>query len=304
MRRSAARAARERALGRPGHHRPLGAKHEQGVAVLRRGRFPVRCCGVRALGRAERKDQVVVLDQPGRSPVDHAGGRGGEYPDWPGSHASSRSRGTGHRACLLELDIEQGTAEDLAPDREALVRGKIVGREPGNARLATSRAIPRSDIGRSGPGAGSRRAEKIISALFAPVHSIVAPVRAVPADVRYVRAARPDSLAAGIQEEEAMIGFSACADCCALHSSLRAPAGAAEPAGKFTPACATRDLRAIAFIERHGEAGDIPSAVLAEAGLAHLQARLNCLLGNEASRSPCTTASSAWRSSLRSGTED
>ena len=68
--------------------------------------------------------------------------------------------------------------------------------------------------------------------------------------------------------------------CASLVVSL--PAGAAERADKFTPACAERDLRAISFIDRHGDAGDVPTAALAEAGLAYLQARLSCLLGNEA----------------------
>ena len=60
---------------------------------------------------------------------------------------------------------------------------------------------------------------------------------------------------------------------------LGAPASAAENA--FTPACAERDLRAIALIERQGEVPDM-SAVLAEAGLTLLQARLNCVAGDEA----------------------
>ena len=79
-----------------------------------------------------------------------------------------------------------------------------------------------------------------------------------------------------------MIGFSSLCGLLCASLALAAPAGAAKPAGKFTPACAAYDLRVIAFIEQYGEAGDIPSAVLAEAGLAHLRARLSCLLGNEA----------------------
>ena len=61
---------------------------------------------------------------------------------------------------------------------------------------------------------------------------------------------------------------------------LAAPASAAEQ-GTFTPACAERDLRAFALIERQGEVQDM-SAVLAEAGLTLLQARLKCLAGDEA----------------------
>ena len=80
-----------------------------------------------------------------------------------------------------------------------------------------------------------------------------------------------------------MMGFSNL--CGLLWASLTLavpPTGAGAPAGKFTPACAGRELSSIAFIERHGEAGTLPSAVLAEAGLAQLQARLSCLMGNEA----------------------
>ena len=61
---------------------------------------------------------------------------------------------------------------------------------------------------------------------------------------------------------------------------LGAPASAAER-GTFTPVCAERDLRAVALIERQGEVPGM-SAVLAEAGLTLLQARLNCLAGDEA----------------------
>ena len=61
---------------------------------------------------------------------------------------------------------------------------------------------------------------------------------------------------------------------------LGAPASAAER-GSFTPVCAERDLRAFALIERQGEVNGA-SAVLAEAGLTLLQARLKCLAGDEA----------------------
>ena len=61
---------------------------------------------------------------------------------------------------------------------------------------------------------------------------------------------------------------------------VAAPAGAAER-GSFTPACAERDLKVVTLIEAHGE---VPQTVpaLAEAGLTLLQARLNCLAGDEA----------------------
>ena len=62
---------------------------------------------------------------------------------------------------------------------------------------------------------------------------------------------------------------------------LGAPATAAER-GTFTPACAERDLRAVTMIEQQGEGAGTASAVLAEAGLTLLQARLNCLAGDEA----------------------
>jgi hypothetical protein len=94
---------------------------------------------------------------------------------------------------------------------------------------------------------------------------------------------RPDDLAASTHEEEDMMGLSnLCTLLCASLALAVPPAGAGAPAGKFTPACAARDLSTTAFIERHGEAGDLPSALLAEAGLAQLQARLSCLMGNEA----------------------
>jgi hypothetical protein len=86
----------------------------------------------------------------------------------------------------------------------------------------------------------------------------------------------------GVHQEETMLGFSRLCGLLCVSLALAAPAGAGEPANKFTPACAERDLRAMTFIEQRGEAGDVPSAVLAEAGLAHLQARSTCLLGNEA----------------------
>lgn len=68
--------------------------------------------------------------------------------------------------------------------------------------------------------------------------------------------------------------------CIAL--ALATPASATGQAGKFTPACAERDLKVVAFIEQSGEAGDMASDLLGEIGLAHLQARSSCLDGNEA----------------------
>ena len=62
---------------------------------------------------------------------------------------------------------------------------------------------------------------------------------------------------------------------------LCAPATAAER-GTFTPACAERDLRAVTLIEQQGGEASMASDVLAEAGLTLLQARLNCLAGDEA----------------------
>jgi hypothetical protein len=52
--------------------------------------------------------------------------------------------------------------------------------------------------------------------------------------------------------------------------------------GWFTPACASRDLRAFAIIEGLNEAADAPTERLADAGLKYLQARMLCLSGQEA----------------------
>ena len=51
----------------------------------------------------------------------------------------------------------------------------------------------------------------------------------------------------------------------------------------MSSACAERDLQAVAFIEQRGEAGDMSAAALGELGLMHLQARLSCIAGEEAS---------------------
>jgi hypothetical protein len=47
----------------------------------------------------------------------------------------------------------------------------------------------------------------------------------------------------------------------------------------FPRACAEPDLKAIALIEAHGDAWDLPADVLGQAGLAQLDARLACLAG-------------------------
>jgi hypothetical protein len=47
----------------------------------------------------------------------------------------------------------------------------------------------------------------------------------------------------------------------------------------FPSACAEPDLKAIALIEAHGDAWDLPPDVLGQAGLAQLAARLACLAG-------------------------
>lgn len=49
----------------------------------------------------------------------------------------------------------------------------------------------------------------------------------------------------------------------------------------ISAACAERDLQAITFIEQRGGAGDLPAATLGELGLMHMQARLNCVAGQE-----------------------
>jgi len=51
----------------------------------------------------------------------------------------------------------------------------------------------------------------------------------------------------------------------------------------MSAACGARDLQAVAFIEQRGEAGDMSAAALGELGLMHLQARLSCIAGEEAS---------------------
>ena len=53
-------------------------------------------------------------------------------------------------------------------------------------------------------------------------------------------------------------------------------------AGRFTPECAQRDLNVLTLIEGHREAARLPASMLAEAGLAQLDARLACLAGRQA----------------------
>ena len=50
----------------------------------------------------------------------------------------------------------------------------------------------------------------------------------------------------------------------------------------FDPLCMRLDLEVIGFIERHGEAGDIPTERLGKAGLQFVAARVACLEGRSA----------------------
>ena len=52
-----------------------------------------------------------------------------------------------------------------------------------------------------------------------------------------------------------------------------------DKAGLFSPLCRWLDLEVTAFIERHGEVGDISSERLGKAGLQFLAARVACLHG-------------------------
>lgn len=56
--------------------------------------------------------------------------------------------------------------------------------------------------------------------------------------------------------------------------------GAAERGG-FSPACARLDLSAATIIEARGKSAGTPTPWLANAGLAHLQARMLCGAGEE-----------------------
>lgn len=56
----------------------------------------------------------------------------------------------------------------------------------------------------------------------------------------------------------------------------------ATPARWMTPECAERDLKVLSLIEEHGKASDLPAAVLGEAGLTFLDARMTCLSGRQA----------------------
>ncbi len=58
--------------------------------------------------------------------------------------------------------------------------------------------------------------------------------------------------------------------------------GPASATGQTTAECARRDLATTAFIEQHGEVGDLACAKLGEIGLMQLEARLRCTLGQEA----------------------
>jgi hypothetical protein len=50
---------------------------------------------------------------------------------------------------------------------------------------------------------------------------------------------------------------------------------------RTTAECAARDLKAIELIEQRGEAGDLPAARLVELSLMQLQARRDCIAGQE-----------------------
>src|SRR5258708_4984138 len=50
--------------------------------------------------------------------------------------------------------------------------------------------------------------------------------------------------------------------------------------GSFAMACALKETKAITLIEDHGEAGDLPSDSLGDAGLAMLRARSACYEGS------------------------
>jgi hypothetical protein len=58
-------------------------------------------------------------------------------------------------------------------------------------------------------------------------------------------------------------------------------AGSAGQAQTMSAPCAERDLKAIAFIEQHGEAGDLAADLLGQLGLKQLDARLNCIAREE-----------------------
>lgn len=51
--------------------------------------------------------------------------------------------------------------------------------------------------------------------------------------------------------------------------------------GRFTPACAKQDLRALTTIEERGEVAGASNERLGDAGLRFLQARILCLSGQE-----------------------
>jgi hypothetical protein len=52
--------------------------------------------------------------------------------------------------------------------------------------------------------------------------------------------------------------------------------------GPFPRVCALQEIKVITLIEEHGEAADVPSDRLAEAGLAMLRARAACYEGRVA----------------------
>jgi hypothetical protein len=89
-------------------------------------------------------------------------------------------------------------------------------------------------------------------------------------------------------------------------------AGAEPRGGRFTPACAARDLAAIAALEQFAAIDEMPAAWLADAGQLWLQARAHCLGGEEprgialydriiAGEGALSAAwMTAWRTSMRS----
>jgi hypothetical protein len=56
-------------------------------------------------------------------------------------------------------------------------------------------------------------------------------------------------------------------------------AAADEQSGAFATACALKEIKVITLIEDHGEAKDLPSDSLGDAGLAMLRARAACYEG-------------------------
>src|SRR5258708_40334882 len=62
-------------------------------------------------------------------------------------------------------------------------------------------------------------------------------------------------------------------------SAAGSGAAADEQSGAFATACALKEIKVITLIEDHGEAQDLPSDSLGDAGLAMLRARAACYEG-------------------------